>query len=91
MRLIYLDYYPVIEKGMSDSQVGARKDKNIRNLIILIKESELRAHSLRESRFLLVISIRESYIVSIRKFRISSTNHKGNSNSEYFGKEIIFP
>ena len=36
MRLIYLDYYPVIEKSMSDSQVGARKDKNIRNHIWIV-------------------------------------------------------
>ena len=31
MRLIYLDFYHVIDKSMSDSQIGARKGKNIRN------------------------------------------------------------
>ena len=36
MRLIYLDYYPVLDKSMSDSQVGARKGKNIRNHIWII-------------------------------------------------------
>ena len=36
MRLVYLDYYSIIEKSMSDSQVGARKDKNIRNHIWII-------------------------------------------------------
>ena len=28
MRLIYMDYYPILEKSMSDSQIGARKGKN---------------------------------------------------------------
>ena len=36
MRLIYMDYYPVLDKNMSDSQVGARKYKNIRNHIWII-------------------------------------------------------
>ena len=36
MRMIYLDYYPVLDKSMSDSQVGARKGKNIRNHIWII-------------------------------------------------------
>jgi hypothetical protein len=27
MRLIYLDYYAKLDKSMSDSQVGARKEK----------------------------------------------------------------
>ena len=33
MKLIYLDYYPKLDKSMSDSQVGARKGKNIQNHI----------------------------------------------------------
>ena len=37
MRLIYMDYYPVLDKSMSDSQVGARKYKNIRNHIWIIQ------------------------------------------------------
>ena len=36
MRLIYLDYYPTLEKSMSDSQVGARKGKGIRNHIWIV-------------------------------------------------------
>ena len=36
MRLIYLDYYPQLDKSMSDSQVGARKGKNIRNHIWIV-------------------------------------------------------
>ena len=36
MRLIYLDYYPILEKSMSDSQVGARKGKSIRNHIWIV-------------------------------------------------------
>ena len=31
MKLIYIDTYPTIDKNMSDSQVGARKNKNVRN------------------------------------------------------------
>ena len=36
MRLIYMDYYPLLEKSMSDSQIGARKGKNIRNHLWII-------------------------------------------------------
>ena len=36
MKLIYLDYYSILDKSMSDSQVGARKMKNIRNHIWII-------------------------------------------------------
>ena len=36
MKLIYLDYYPILDRSMSDSQVGARKRKNIRNHIWII-------------------------------------------------------
>ena len=36
MKLIYLDYYSILDKSMSDSQVGARKEKNIRNHIWII-------------------------------------------------------
>ena len=36
MKLIYLDYYCTLDKSMSDSQVGARKNKNIRNHIWII-------------------------------------------------------
>ena len=34
MRLIYKDKYDIIEKSMSDSNIGARKKKNIRNHIL---------------------------------------------------------
>ena len=33
MRLIYLDKYETLDKSMSDSQVGARRGKNVRNHI----------------------------------------------------------
>ena len=36
MKLIYKDIYEVIDKGMSDSQVGSRKGKNIRNHIWVV-------------------------------------------------------
>ena len=36
MKLIYFDYYAIIDKSMSDSQVGARKNKNIRNHIWIV-------------------------------------------------------
>ena len=36
MRLIYLDFYDILDKSMSDSQVGARKRKNIRNHIWIV-------------------------------------------------------
>ena len=36
MRLIYQDYYSLLDKSMSDSQVGSRKNKNIRNHIWII-------------------------------------------------------
>ena len=36
MRLIYLDFYPQLDDSMSDSQIGARKDKNIRNHIWIV-------------------------------------------------------
>ena len=36
MRLIYLDYYKQLDESMSDSQVGARKGKNVRNHIWIL-------------------------------------------------------
>ena len=36
MKLIYFDYYAIIDKSMSDSQIGARKNKNIRNHIWIV-------------------------------------------------------
>jgi hypothetical protein len=36
MKLIYQDIYDVIDKSMSDSQVGSRKRKNIRNHIWVV-------------------------------------------------------
>ena len=36
MRLIYKDKYKVIDKSMSDSNVGARKNKNIINHLFVI-------------------------------------------------------
>ena len=36
MRLIYLDNYEILDKNMSDSQVGARKGKYVRNHIWLL-------------------------------------------------------
>ena len=36
MKMIYHDYYDVIEKNMSESNIGARKKKNIRNHIFVV-------------------------------------------------------
>ena len=36
MKLIYMDEYEVIDSSMSDSQIGARKGKNIRNHIWMV-------------------------------------------------------
>ena len=36
MRLIYIDKYGIIDSNMSDSNVGARKRKNMRNHIFVI-------------------------------------------------------
>ena len=36
MKLKYFDYYPILGKCMSDSHVGARKNKNIRNHIWIV-------------------------------------------------------
>ena len=36
MKLIYFDYYSILDHSMSDSQVGARKNKNIRNHIWIV-------------------------------------------------------
>ena len=36
MKMIYQDYYDVIESSMSDSNIGARKNKNIRNHIFIV-------------------------------------------------------
>ena len=36
MKLIYMDNYQTIDKNMSDSQVGARKSKNVRNHIWIV-------------------------------------------------------
>ena len=36
MRLIYLDKYEVLDQSMSDSQVGAKKGKSVRNHIWIL-------------------------------------------------------
>ena len=36
MRLIYSDHYHIIDKSMSDSQVGGRKEKNVRNHVWVV-------------------------------------------------------
>ena len=36
MKLVYNDIYPIVEKSMSDSNIGARKEKNIRNHIFVL-------------------------------------------------------
>ena len=36
MRLIYLDFYTILDESMSDSQVGGRKAKNIRNYVWIV-------------------------------------------------------
>ena len=36
MKMIYQDYYDVIESSMSDSNIGARKNKHIRNHIFIV-------------------------------------------------------
>ena len=36
MKMVYKDKYPQVDKNMSDSNVGARKDKNIRNHIFVL-------------------------------------------------------
>ena len=36
MRLIYKNKYPILDKNMSDSQVGARKRKSVRNHIFIL-------------------------------------------------------
>ena len=35
-RLIYQEKYPLIDAGMSDSNIGARKKKNIKNHLFLV-------------------------------------------------------
>ena len=36
MKLIYQDYYSILDKSMSDSQIGSRKGKNIRNHLWIV-------------------------------------------------------
>ena len=36
MKMIYRDKYDIIDKSMSDSNIGARKNKNIRNHIFIV-------------------------------------------------------
>ena len=36
MKMVYKNKYPIIEEAMSDSNIGARKDKNIRNYIFVV-------------------------------------------------------
>ena len=36
MKLVYKDKYPTVDENMSDSQIGARKKKNIRNHIFIL-------------------------------------------------------
>ena len=36
MKMVYLDKYDIVDSNMSDSNVGARKHKNIRNHLFVI-------------------------------------------------------
>ena len=36
MKMVYQDKFEIVDKNMSDSNVGARKDKNIRNHLFVI-------------------------------------------------------
>ena len=36
MKMIYQDIYDIIDQSMSDSQIGSRKDKNIRNHVWVV-------------------------------------------------------
>ena len=36
MKLIYNDKYEIVDQNMSDSNVGARKRKNIRNHVFIL-------------------------------------------------------
>ena len=36
MKMIYFDYYSILDQSMSDSQIGARKGKNIRNHLWIV-------------------------------------------------------
>jgi hypothetical protein len=36
LKMVYKDKYPIIEKAMSDSNIGARKKMNIRNHIFMV-------------------------------------------------------
>ena len=36
MKLVYKDKYPTVDESMSDSQIGARKKKNIHNHIFIL-------------------------------------------------------
>ena len=36
MRLIYADYYSILDQSMSDSQIGSRRGKNIRNHLWIV-------------------------------------------------------
>ena len=36
MKLVYQEKYPIVDKSMSDSQIGARRNKNIRNHIFIL-------------------------------------------------------
>ena len=38
-KLVYLEKYPHLEQNMSDSNIGARKKKNVRNTCLLFMES----------------------------------------------------
>ena len=36
MKMVYQDKYDIVDKNMSDSNVGARRNKNIRNHLFVI-------------------------------------------------------
>ena len=53
-KLLYLDEYPELEKSMSDSNIGARKDKNVRNHLFIVYgviQNDLREGSRQRSLY----------------------------------------
>ena len=37
-KIIYIEKYPLLDENMSDSNIGARKKKNIRNHLFIVHE-----------------------------------------------------
>ena len=63
MKMIYADKYGIIDKSMSDSNIGARKKKNIRNHIFVVNSvlHDVMSSSSKDPIYIMVLDFKQMF------------------------------